>query len=178
MIVRFSTVVAATYLMMAVASGGMPAYGAERVTATDVKVRDNKLGLDWAASADTPSFKVCRGGKKSWPEAVTYVECLNANNYLGHDDWRLPSPDELRALAKIPSNVTEHKVGMQRLKDHGFKNVQPSLYWSSVAVSGEVALAVDIYSKGAKRAMGKGSLFQVLPVRGSKEEKIKSGTGD
>ncbi|MCB2155050.1 DUF1566 domain-containing protein [bacterium] len=35
---------------------------------------------------------------KNWEEALAYVEQLNASNYLGHNDWRLPNVKELHSL--------------------------------------------------------------------------------
>ena len=35
---------------------------------------------------------------QDWQSALDYVKCLNTNNYLGHNDWRLPNRKELRSL--------------------------------------------------------------------------------
>ena len=36
----------------------------------------------------------------NWDEAVAYVRACNEQNYLGHNDWRLPTKSELRGLFK------------------------------------------------------------------------------
>ncbi|OQB56146.1 MAG: hypothetical protein BWX99_00816 [Deltaproteobacteria bacterium ADurb.Bin151] len=135
------------------------------------KIEDTKTGLEWAINAGTPSFGKCNGGKKTWDEAADYVNCLNSSAYLGHNDWRLPSVHELSGfISKIAkANKIEHKydIAGPKLKELGFKNIQPSLYWSSVA-TGEVALAVEISTNGRFHPVGKLNTLYVWPVRGGK----------
>lgn len=131
-----------------------------------VKIKDLKTGLEWAIDAGTPSFKSCPGGKKTWLEAVAYVSCLNSNNYLGHSDWRLPPPHELSSLIGKLAHEEEHELAGPRLKELGFKNIQPSMYWSSVAASGEIALAVEVLTSGESHLVGTLNKLNVWPVRG------------
>ena len=34
----------------------------------------------------------------NWQEALAWVQQKNAENYLGHDDWRLPNAKELQSI--------------------------------------------------------------------------------
>ncbi len=141
---------------------------------SSTKIEDTGTGLDWAIDAGTPSFGKCNGGKKTWQEAVNYVNCLNSNKYLGYGDWRLPSAHELSGfISKIAkTNKIEHKhdIAGPKLKELGFKNIQPSLYWSSVA-TGEVALAVEVLTSGGFHPVGKLNTLYIWPVRGGKKGK-------
>lgn len=135
------------------------------------RMRDQETRLEWAIDAGTPSFKECTGGKKVWQEAVDYVACLNSHNYLGHSDWRLPSS---RELTRMVSKHAYHKYGVAgpELKKRGFKNVQPSLYWSSDLVTDEIALAVEVLMSGeSTHRVGTSNTFHVWPVRGEKTGK-------
>jgi len=135
----------------------------------DAKVEDAETGLVWAIDAGTPSFKDCAGGKKTYPEAVDYVTCLNFNNYLGHGDWRLPSPQELSSLISVLAHQYKkehtHEIAGPKLRELGFNTIQPSLYWSR-SVTDEVALAVEVLTSGEFHPIGKLNALYVWPVRG------------
>jgi len=95
----------------------------------DTTVTDNLTGLVWAPDAGTPSVGPCEGGTKSWQEALDYVACLNANNYLGYGDWRLPNVNELESL-----NHADLTNSASWLMSQGFNNVASCatcFYWSS-----------------------------------------------
>jgi len=132
------------------------------------KMEDTDTGLEWAVDAGAPSFKSCGGGKKTWQEAADYVTCLNSNKYLGHADWRLPSTSELSRLVSKIAKTHKNDIAGPKLKELGFKNVQASLYWSSVVVSDEVALAVEVLTSGEFHTVGKLNTLYVWPVRGGK----------
>jgi hypothetical protein len=62
-------------------------------------VRDRLTGLEWTRSADTDGDgRVEPSDKLSWSEAFQWVERLNRTRGCGHDDWRLPSIQELYSL--------------------------------------------------------------------------------
>lgn len=70
---------------------GNPAYGAnDFVDGGDGTVTDRATGLAWAR-ADS-------GTGMSWQDALAWVAAKNAERYLGHDDWRLPTVKELQSL--------------------------------------------------------------------------------
>ena len=43
-----------------------------------------------------PMYRQC--GHRTWDQAVAYVQELNDTHYLGYDDWRLPTRNELQSL--------------------------------------------------------------------------------
>ena len=80
-----------------------------------------------------PVPATCQPGEdKTWQQALDYAVCLNTNNYLGHNDWRVPNINELESLVYAGQADTTDWLYAQ-----GFANVQPYRgYWSSVTVAG------------------------------------------
>ncbi len=70
---------------------GNPAYGTnDFVDNKDGTITDNATGLMWA-QADS-------GKGLDWKEALAWAEEMNAQNYLGHNDWRVPGVKELQSI--------------------------------------------------------------------------------
>lgn len=117
----------------------------------DETVSDRLTGLIWVRSTDTPGSAACSPGVlKNWHQALDHVACLNANNYLGYNDWRLPNFNELRS-------------GVQ-----AFPTDSAKTFWSSTTDSryADAARAVrgDYYFPFPSY-IGKINSFSVWPVR-------------
>lgn len=56
----------------------------------DGTVMDNATGLMWSQSDS--------GVGMNWEDALAWVQQMNDENHLGHDDWRLPNAKELQSL--------------------------------------------------------------------------------
>jgi hypothetical protein len=128
-------------------------------------VADNLTGLIWTKDANAPGPSACSPEtSKAWQSALDYVACLNTNNYLGYNDWRLPNRKELRSLLDYSNHDPALSSG------HPFTSVQTSqYYWSSSTGtynnSGGYAWVVDMfygYMEGMYKAIG----YYVWPVRG------------
>ncbi len=102
-------------------------------------VTDNLTGLIWTRDAGTPGTVACAGGigcsagscsgsVRTWQQALDYVACLSANNYLQHNDWRLPNIIELKSIVNVGQSIT-----LGWLTAHGFANLQSANYWSSTS---------------------------------------------
>lgn len=140
----------------------------------DGTVTDELTGLSWGADANAistrdPQFDAGgnRDGRVSWQRALDYVAKLNKENYLGHNDWRLPNVNELASLL----NAEETASGW--LNRMGFTNVQSAGYWSSTGVAANKgdAWAVD-FGEGTtfaahKEAADSKPAQYVWPVRGT-----------
>lgn len=77
-------------------SGNTPSY---TLSGDGLTVYDQNTGLTWQRTPDTNgdgSFTV--SDKLSWAEAQTYPAELNAANFGGYSDWRLPTIKELYSL--------------------------------------------------------------------------------
>ena len=74
-------------------------------------VRDNVTGLEWVQDGNlmatrNPEFDndsdryggIAGDGGVTWQHALDYIALLNADEYLGYTDWRLPSIEELSTL--------------------------------------------------------------------------------
>jgi hypothetical protein len=98
------------------------------VTNADGTTTDNLTGIVWAKSV----------GDKIWQGGLNYVNNLNASNYLGHSDWRLP-------------NVLEWRTKL-------FPGVS---VWTSDTLISNPAAAWRLRSPAAKS-----DRFYVIPIRG------------
>ncbi|MBF0317521.1 MAG: DUF1566 domain-containing protein [Nitrospirae bacterium] len=116
----------------------------------DYTVTDNLTGLLWSKDAGTAATGSCKGGIKTWQEALDYVTCLNGMNHLGHSDWRLPNVNEIESLIDASMSKPSLPSG------HPFTNVRTVNYWSSTtyALDTTIAWYVVIYS-GDVGAVGK-----------------------
>ncbi len=124
-------------------------------------ISDNGNGTVTDASTGLMWTKGDSGKPLSWQEALAWAEQANAQNYLGHSDWRLPNVKELQILVdykRSPStsgsaaispifNATpiQNEAGQ---KDYG-------AYWSSTThanISRKPGIAAAYVNFG--RAMG------------------------
>ena len=70
---------------------GNPGYGQNDFHANgDGTITDRATALMWS--------KPDSGQGMNWQDALAWVQKKNAEKYLGHDDWRLPSVKELQSL--------------------------------------------------------------------------------
>jgi hypothetical protein len=56
----------------------------------DQTITDNATRLMWTKSDN--------GAALNWQEALAWVQTQNAQNYLGHNDWRLPDAKEMQSI--------------------------------------------------------------------------------
>jgi len=70
---------------------GNPAYGINSFTDNgDGTVTDEATRLMWSQDDS--------GAGMNWEQALAWVQEKNAENYLGHSDWRLPNAKELQSI--------------------------------------------------------------------------------
>lgn len=109
-------------------------------------VTDLLTGLMWTKDANVlasrdPSFDNDDDpgdGRVNWQHALDYVAKLNTEAYLGHTDWRLPNPVELRSLRSFAVSLSQSGPLPPDL--HGLPNGHPfvnskSLSWSSTTAT-------------------------------------------
>ncbi len=149
------------------------AWMSPRFTAnTDTSITDNLTGLVWAPNGNLMTTRNPNWEKQSkvfagavtWQHALDYVAKLNAENYLGHNDWRLPNVKEMRSLINYVQPNTAAWLNSQ-----GFINAQSGdFYWSSTSYIIDAAKAwiVDM-ELGNMNYFIKSNTHYVWPVRGS-----------
>jgi hypothetical protein len=77
-------------------TGNAPSY---TTSGDGLVVTDNVTGLEWTQSADwSGDGNVNVSDKFTYAQAQAYVSTLNAQNYGGYNDWRMPSTKELYSL--------------------------------------------------------------------------------
>ena len=77
---------------------------------SDGTVTDNVTGLMWTQSPDLDGDgDIDVDDKLSFDDALEYPDILNASNYCGYDDWRVPSIKELYSLMNF--NGTDPAIG-------------------------------------------------------------------
>ena len=103
-------------------------------TNADFTIQDNLTGLVWAPDGNIMPTRdpgwdadgIANDGRVTWQHALDYVTKLNSENYLEHNDWRLPNVNELEGL----ENADEANIATW-LNAQGFTKVQAGDYWSS-----------------------------------------------
>lgn len=124
-------------------------------------IRDNLTGLIWSGDAN-PLAGRYSGGTTVWQQALDEINRLNAESYLGYNDWRLPNINELSSLVHLGEQA-QHSW----LSSNGFTGVADTYYWSgsSVIRAGSQAWTQNM-TEGAAGALPKSGLALVWPVRG------------
>lgn len=123
-------------------------------TNADTTVTDNLTGLVWTSDEYAPGPAACTtyypyDYMPTWQGALDYVSCLNANSYLGHNDWRLPNINELESLI-----------------DDGKPNPTSGYWWSSTTIAGYTSSAwVVLMHEGRLHGPDKSVSCFVRPVR-------------
>jgi hypothetical protein len=139
------------------------AWPAPRFSANaDQTITDTLTALAWPTDAGMPAVGACTGGTLSWQGALAYVDCLNSNSYLGHNDWRLPNSSELASL--LHRGVAD---GAAWLTGQGFSNVISDYYWSSTTNSTTPSFAFAAYIIVGSLELDDKTIPRVVwPVRG------------
>jgi hypothetical protein len=124
-------------------------------------VVDNLTGLMWALDSRTPdpydpNVAICAPDDReisTWYDPTgspliydvfEYMACLNANNFLGYNDWRLPNREELRSLI-----LDFSASGPALPAGNPFINVEaPYSYWSSTGSLVKNPVPPDLFFYG------------------------------
>jgi hypothetical protein len=164
-------------------------------------VYDTDLNITWIADANlavSNQFGVTSGiiltgsasGQMTWTTAQNWIAGMNAANYLGYNDWRLPitvPPDPNCSVSQtnaIGSNCTGSEMGHlfyselsgtagSNITTSGdpdlakFQNIWPSYYWSTdytpTSATGD---AYDFnFNAGDQGGVAKGATNNVWAVR-------------
>ena len=135
----------------------------------DQSITDNLTGLVWTKDAKLNPFVDSAGipmnyTGATWQQALDYIKKLNTENYLGHNDWRLPNVNELASL--VNNGQSDQSAW---LNGQGFTSVQPGAYVSATSSATSYSTSSACYvsmNVGGVRNYSKGSsIYYVWPVR-------------
>jgi hypothetical protein len=109
---------------------GNPDYGNNHFADNeDGSVSDLATGLMWSRADSAKGL--------DWEDALKWVAEKNEQNYLGHNDWRLPNAKELQSLVDYTRSPQETRSAaidplfdVTTIRNEGGKTDYPS-YWSS-----------------------------------------------
>lgn len=107
----------------------------------------------------------------NWEEALAWVDEMNGENYLGHNDWRLPSAKELHSLldySNSPQSNNKPAINsifeISKIKDEGNSDNYP-FFWTSTTLVGQRGGQQAIY-------ICFGEALGFMKERGSSEAKL------
>ena len=133
------------------------------------QAEDGLTGLVWprnfnlipAVNAGFDNDGTANDGMVTWQHALDFVSSLNTANYLGHNDWRLPTVTELRSLQDLSRTSPALPYA------HPFLNVANNNYWSSTSYEGDHTQAwyADL-NTGNVNVTAKSGNYYLVPVRG------------
>jgi len=130
---------------------------------SDGTVTDTRTGLMWmrCALGKTWNGATCTGNGKenfTWDQAMTL-----RHDFAGHDDWRLPSIDELKSIV----DKTRTPPAIDTI---AFPNASDSIFWSSSRNATHPNYAVVAWSMGfgygCPYVNSRKDFFRVRLVRG------------
>ena len=112
----------------------------------DGSATDQLTGLMWVTDANListrdPDFdqdRVAGDGDIDWRTALNYIGKLNDENYLGHNDLRMPNCMELRSLVNLGNDSITFP------ENHPFTNLKEG-YWSSTTYDRLRVSAISVY---------------------------------
>jgi len=123
-------------------------------------ITDNNTGLIWEKKTIANMFDVY-----TWGEAFDYVAALNASNFAGYRDWRLPNVRELQTIIDYENFGPAVSPEFDDC-DNGSCTVAAA-YWSSTSVVAAPDLAWRVsFWDGFQLVGGKGFGMRVRAVRG------------
>ncbi|MEI6395355.1 MAG: DUF1566 domain-containing protein, partial [Verrucomicrobiota bacterium] len=123
-------------------SGTQPSY---TKSGDGLTVKDNVTGLTWQQSHYT--------GQVYWEEAQAVATVMNATNYGGYSDWRLPTIKELYSLWNGNTGWPFIDTSYFTISYASEEDLSHAIFWSSSKYSGLLESTVD-GNVGAEMAFG------------------------
>jgi hypothetical protein len=146
---------------------------ARSYTVNALTITDNTTGLEWEKLCNdtvTPTCPVINDVDSwyEWTQAFQKIADLNAANFAGHNDWRLPNINELKTLVDYgkvgPAVDNVFRTGNDGTGDSWTKT---SDYWSSTTSPEDPTGAWHVYFyRGSVDWFPKYAGYYVRAVRG------------
>lgn len=136
---------------------GVPWPNPRFVDNLDGTISDNLTGLNWSKDRVLPPWP------RSWQTSLTYIDTLNNQNYLGHNDWRMPNILEAHSLMNLQQ--ASDWLGSQGFNgDYGFST------WTSTTCGDNGNGALQSMGVSDQQCVGTMGTGVVWPVRGGQTE--------
>ena len=87
---------------------------------TNGTIEDHDTDLMWVARDSRQEL----GKWLNWDEGMAYVKACNDQNYLGYNDWRLPSKSEVRSIFKNKDPYREMFLNLPKKPARRVSNYQ------------------------------------------------------
>ena len=123
---------------------GNPSYGKNDFHDNgDGTVTDRATALTWS--------KADSGRGMNWQDALAWVQQKNAERFLGHDDWRLPSVKELQSIVDYTrSPDTSHSPAIDPVFNcttitNEARQIDYPFYWSATTHNGFLGGSAAMY---------------------------------
>jgi len=123
-------------------SGVQPSY---TKSSDGLTVKDNVTGLTWQQNHSTSQV--------NWAEAKAVPTALNAANYGGYSDWRLPTIKELYSLWNGSSGWPYVNTNYFTVNYTSEMELSHAIFWSSTKYTGLLESTIDPET-GAEMAFG------------------------
>ena len=123
-------------------AGTQPSY---TKSSDGLTVKDNVTGLTWQQSHYT--------GQVNWDEAQAVATAMNASNYGGYSDWRLPTIKEMYSLWNGNTGWPYIDTNYFTISYASEEELSHAIFWSSSKYSGLLESTVDP-NVGAELAFG------------------------
>src|SRR5690554_5107285 len=137
---------------------------------TEETVLDKNTGLIWTRcqsmfKGDDNAGDICDTGY-TWGDALAAAQTANKNNFLGYDDWRLPSIMELTSLQEFD------RIPMINQDAFPVIDVENKIFWSSTPSTrtydhrnGILSISFNFYEKSLSSSKPQDQHYMLL-VRG------------
>jgi hypothetical protein len=144
-----------------------------------IMVRDENTGLIWEVKTTDGSVHD-ESNTYTWNDAQSvFIADLNANNFGGYNDWRLPNPKELLSIA-------DYSVFAPSINTQYFPNTHDSPavgdwshHWTSKSASFNNGRAWHVtFEEGFSHDNDKTKTFWVRAVRGNELTSVFMDNGD
>ena len=131
---------------------------------------DIETGVIWMKNANPASKPLLW---RADDNVYSFIQNLNASNFAGYADWRVPTRDEMGSLlvyAKDKGKYQDEKVETwpyQVLRNLGFQDVRDYGYWTSTRESNSEIYIAD-FASGKITPQPEVKPYYLWPVRGGR----------
>jgi hypothetical protein len=139
-------------------------------------VTDDATGLMWTQSDS--------GQGMNWEDALAWAEQRNAENYLGHDDWRLPSAKELHSIldyTRSPDTTGSAAIdpifSATQITNEAGEPDYP-FYWTGTTFLRSIGSATEAVYVAFGRGLGSFDTVNVVDVHGAGCQRSDPKDGD